>query len=133
MMGMPCVKNGGKLALGFVRDEGAVVFKLEDAEQREAALALDGAHLFDPSGKGRPFKEWVVVPPMYAVEWERLGAEALGSSEALARARTRGSAACGSFVTASARPRDGHARLSAIAWNWREARGRTPRQRVCSR
>jgi len=78
MMGMPCVKRAGKLALGFVRDEGAVVFKLGDAEQREAALALDGAHLFDPSGRGRPFREWVVVPPMYAVEWERLGAEALG-------------------------------------------------------
>jgi len=78
MMGMPCVKRAGKLALGFVRDEGAVVFKLEDAERREAALALDGAHLFDPSGRGRPFREWVVVPPVYAVEWERLGAEALG-------------------------------------------------------
>src|SRR3954447_13649885 len=79
MMGMPCGKSGGRLALGFVRNEGAVVFKLEDAEQREAALALDGAHLFDPAGKGRPFKEWVVVPPMYAAEWERLGAESLAA------------------------------------------------------
>ena len=78
MMGMPCVKRGGKLALGFVASEGAVVFKLEDPEQRETALALDGAHLFDPSGQGRPFREWVVVPPVYGDEWERLGADALG-------------------------------------------------------
>ncbi|HSP71080.1 MAG TPA: hypothetical protein VLN26_01865 [Gaiellaceae bacterium] len=78
MMGMPCVKRGGKLALGFVRDEGALVFKLEDEEEREAALALEGAHLFDPSGKGRPFREWVVVPPAHVAEWERLGDAALG-------------------------------------------------------
>ena len=27
-----------------------------------AALALTGAALFDPSGKDRPFKDWVAVP-----------------------------------------------------------------------
>ena len=78
MMGMPCEKRNGKLALGHVREEGAVVFKLTDAAERETALALDGAHLFDPSGRGRPFKEWVVVPPAHAHEWERLGDAALG-------------------------------------------------------
>ena len=77
MMGMPCVKRGGKLALGFVRSEGALVFKLEDDEERESALALDGTHLFDPSGAGRPFREWVVVPPVHAAEWERLAEAAL--------------------------------------------------------
>lgn len=77
MMGMPCVKRGGKLALGFVRAEGALVFKLPDPEEREAALALDGAHLFDPSGKGQPFREWVVVPPVHAEAWERLAESAL--------------------------------------------------------
>ena len=78
MMGMPCVKRSGKLALGFVRDEEALVFKLEDEEERERALALDGAHLFDPSGKGHPFREWVVVPPAHAGEWESLAEAALG-------------------------------------------------------
>lgn len=77
MMGMPCVKRRGKLALGFVREEGGVVFKLPDLEEREAALALDGAHLFDPSGQGHPFREWVVVPPVYALEWERFAESAL--------------------------------------------------------
>ena len=77
MMGMPCVKRRGKLALGFVRDEGALVFKLEDAEERDAALALDGAHLFDPSGRGRPFRAWVVVPPPHAETWERFAEASL--------------------------------------------------------
>jgi hypothetical protein len=77
MMGMPCLKRGGKLALGFVQSESALVFKLEDEEEREAALALDGTHLFDPSGQGRPFREWVVVPPAHAGEWERLADAAL--------------------------------------------------------
>jgi hypothetical protein len=78
MMGMPCVKRNGKLAFGFVREEGALVFKLEDEEERQRALALDGSHLFDPSGRGRPFREWVVVPPAHAGEWEALAEAALG-------------------------------------------------------
>jgi hypothetical protein len=28
---------------------------------------MSGAERY--SGKGRPFKEWVVVPPAYATEW----------------------------------------------------------------
>jgi len=43
----------------------------------ERALALDGAHLFDPSGKGQPFKEWVVVPEAHAAEWEGFAQHAL--------------------------------------------------------
>ena len=39
-----------------------MVFKLPDPAAHAQALALDGAHLFDPGGKGQPFKEWVVVP-----------------------------------------------------------------------
>src|SRR5215212_9805292 len=36
------------------------------------ALALDGASLFDPSGKGRPFKDWVAVPVGESDQWGRL-------------------------------------------------------------
>lgn len=49
------------------------------------ALALDGAALFDPSGKGRPFKDWVAVPVAYADEWPALaaaGLDALGGGAA---------------------------------------------------
>jgi hypothetical protein len=77
MMGMPCVKRGGKMVIGFARGEGAMVFKLPDPDAHARALALDGAHLFDPSGAGRPFKEWVVVPEAHAREWESFSHAAL--------------------------------------------------------
>jgi hypothetical protein len=43
-----------------------------------AALTLPGAHLFDPSGKERPFKDWVAVPVDQAVRWPDLAETALG-------------------------------------------------------
>lgn len=76
MMGMPSLKRNGKLFAGFARDEDAMVFKLTDAAARERALALDGAHLFDPSGR-RPMKEWVVVPLAHAQAWAQLAEAAL--------------------------------------------------------
>ena len=75
MMGMPCVKRGGKMVAGFTR--GAMVFKLPDPGAHARALALDGAHLFDPGGKGHPFKEWVVVPFEHEAEWGSLAGHAL--------------------------------------------------------
>ena len=75
MMGMPCIKKSSKMISGFSR--GAMVFKLTDASVREQALALKGAHLFDPSGEGRPFREWVVVPATHADRWPGLAQRAL--------------------------------------------------------
>jgi hypothetical protein len=70
--------RGGKMIGGFSNDEDAMVFKLSDASAREAALALDGAHLFDPSsGRRAPMKEWVVVPAIHAHEWPKLAKQAL--------------------------------------------------------
>ena len=75
MMGMPCVKARGKMVAGFTR--GAMVFKLTDRERHAEALSLDGAHLFDPSGEGRPFKQWVVVPAAHADRWDDFANHAL--------------------------------------------------------
>ena len=77
MMGMPCVKRSGKMVAGFSRSAEAMVFKLPDPDAHARALALDGARLFDPSGKGQPFKEWVVVPAAHAGEWEAFAHDAL--------------------------------------------------------
>ena len=77
MMGMPCVKARGKMVAGFSKGEGAMVFKLPDPEAHARALGLDGAHLFDPSGKGQPFKEWVVVPATHAERWESFADHAI--------------------------------------------------------
>ena len=47
-----------------------MVFKLKLASDAHSnALSLDGAQLFDPSGKGRPMKEWVQLPYEYADRW----------------------------------------------------------------
>jgi hypothetical protein len=75
MMGMPCIKAGGKMIIGIWNEE--MVFKLPDESVREQALALEGAHLFDPSEKGRAFKEWVQVPAAHMGEWPGLADEAL--------------------------------------------------------
>ena len=73
MMGMLSLK----LVAGFTAAEGAMVFELPDADAHGRALSLDGAHLFDPGGRGRPMKEWVVVPPAHAAGWPELAAETL--------------------------------------------------------
>ena len=77
MMGMPCVKRSGKMVAGFSSRAGGMVFKLPDPDAHARALGLEGAHLFDPGGKGQPFKEWVVVPAVHAAEWEAFAQDAL--------------------------------------------------------
>ena len=76
MMGMPCVKAGGKMVIGYARS-GEMVFMLPDESEHEKALELDGAHLFDPSGQGKPFKEWVQVPYAHESEWPKLADTAI--------------------------------------------------------
>ena len=77
VFGMPCLKKAGRVFAGFPRSGSGMVFKLPNPEAHARALALPGAHLFDPSGRGEPFKEWVVVPPDQAEEWEALALDAL--------------------------------------------------------
>ena len=69
MFGMPTLKLDGKALAGLYGD--AMTFKLSGVPHAEG-LALPGAHLFDPSGMGRPMKAWVIVPVASAGEWERL-------------------------------------------------------------
>jgi len=72
---MPCVKRSGRVVFGLART--GMVFKLTDPGAHARALAVPGAHLFDPSGEGKPFRQWVVVPTDQADEWEPLAAEAV--------------------------------------------------------
>jgi hypothetical protein len=74
MFGMPCLKVAGKAFAGL--NGSGMVFKLGgDAHAR--ALALPGAHLFEPM-QGRPMREWVEVPAASAPAWAELGWDALG-------------------------------------------------------
>ena len=69
LFGKPCLKYGGKAFACQFRD--AVAFKLGKQPHADA-LALSGSQLFDPSGKGRPMKEWVQVPVDHADQWPDL-------------------------------------------------------------
>jgi hypothetical protein len=75
MMGMPSLKRNGKLVAGLWKE--TMAFKLPDKTEREEALALEGAALFDPGERGRPFKEWVAVPAAHADRWPELTGKAL--------------------------------------------------------
>ncbi|TGD59583.1 hypothetical protein [Flavobacterium humi] len=74
MFGKSCFKSGGKAFICFF--QSAMVFKLQGETHREA-LSLEGAQLFDPSGKNRPMKEWVQVPFAFHRKWPGLAEKAL--------------------------------------------------------
>ena len=78
MFGMPSVKRrGGKAFAGLYGED--MVFKLE-GDAHATALALEGAHRFDPMG-GRPMKAWVQVPPTHETQWADLARRAEASLE----------------------------------------------------
>lgn len=79
MFGVPCLLNNGKVFAGYYK--GTMIFKLKTLAHTEA-LSLDGAKLFDPSGRGRPMKEWVQVPAEHEDRWLEFGQEALLYSDA---------------------------------------------------
>ncbi len=67
MFGKPCFKINSKAFVSFFNN--CMVFKL-NGEMHTEALSLDGASLFDPSGKHRAMKEWVQVPFHYQSKWQ---------------------------------------------------------------
>jgi hypothetical protein len=81
VFGMPCVKRSGRVVFGFSRT--GMVFKLTDPEAHARALAVPGAHLFDPSGRGEAFRQWVVVPPEKADEWDDLAYTAVNQDHSI--------------------------------------------------
>ncbi len=74
MFGMPVVKVNGNAFMGYFKD--SMTFKLT-GKSHAGALKLAGARLFDPSGMGRPMREWVQVPATHAGKWKRLAESAL--------------------------------------------------------
>jgi hypothetical protein len=53
-----------------------MVFKLSGESHKEA-LSLDGSHLFDPSGRNRPMKEWIQVSFKHNDKWEKFAKAAM--------------------------------------------------------
>jgi hypothetical protein len=76
IFGMPSVKvRDGEAFAGLYGDD--MVFKLE-GDAHAKALALDGAHHFEPMA-GRPMKAWVQVPPTHETQWAELARKAEAS------------------------------------------------------
>lgn len=71
--GKICLKVNGKAFV--VAFGGDLAFKLA-GEQHAAAMQIEGAHLFDPRGQGRAFKDWVQVPKAQASSWADLASQA---------------------------------------------------------
>ena len=78
IFGTACIKTHGKALAAFF--QGDIALKLTSDDHR-AALALDGARLWDPSGKHRPMKEWVQIPFACAQAWPDLAVRALNYVE----------------------------------------------------
>lgn len=74
MFGKPCFKVSGKAFMSLF--DGTLVFKLT-GKAHEEAMALKGAVRFDPSGKGRPMKEWVQLPVTHKAKFAVLAKEAM--------------------------------------------------------
>ncbi len=74
LFGKPCFKVHGKAFICFFQNE--MVFKLT-GNARTEALDLEGAQLFDPSGKKRPMKEWIQLSAQHKDSWPGFAEEAL--------------------------------------------------------
>ena len=59
MFGFPCAFTGGRLFAGL--HQADILVRLDEAD-REKLLAEPGARVFEPM-KGRPMREYVLVPP----------------------------------------------------------------------
>jgi hypothetical protein len=69
MFGKPCFKVNGRAFICLFKE--CMVFKLSGVDRQEA-LSWEGSLLFDPSGKGRPMKEWVQVSVIHKNQWSSL-------------------------------------------------------------
>ena len=72
MMGMPSLKNGSKM-FGGLR-EGGLVLKL-GRDRVDELIASGRAQAFDPSRRGRPMRDWAVLPAP-ADDWMALALDA---------------------------------------------------------
>lgn len=71
--GKPCLKTENKVFVTLW--EGDLAFKLMGNPHSEA-LQIEGAHLFDPRGKGHPMKKWVQIPVAQSSVWSQFAGSA---------------------------------------------------------
>lgn len=75
MFGKLCAKIKGKPFVSFYQDE--LAFRIGRDITSEWLGTLKDSKLFDPSGKGRPFKDWIQVPLQHQNKYRDLADIAL--------------------------------------------------------
>ncbi|PQZ89099.1 hypothetical protein CQ018_16275 [Arthrobacter sp. MYb227] len=79
MFGKDALKFESKAIACLLQD--TMAFKVgRDSAAMAKAMKHPGAELFDPSGQGRPFKDWVAVPESSIERWEELANAALSAA-----------------------------------------------------
>ena len=75
LFGKPSLKVGkAHFVCGF---QQCLVVKVGKEAIKEMFPKFEGAVLFDPSGKGRPMKDWLQIPETYKEQWPSLALQAL--------------------------------------------------------
>lgn len=74
LFGKPSVKLGKvHFICGY---QGCLVVKIGKEAIENSRSKYEHAQLFDPSGKGRPMKDWLQLPQEYEEDWLELAREA---------------------------------------------------------
>ncbi len=75
MFGKPCGKLNKKAFIAFFEDE--IVFKIGKDNIEAWSLTLVNSKNFDPSGKGRPMKDWLQVSTKHKKHFDLLLSQCL--------------------------------------------------------
>ena len=75
MFGKLCAKIKGKPFVSFYSDE--LAFRIGREDIPDLLAKIEGSVLFDPSGKNRPFKDWIQVPIQHQTKYQDLSDLAL--------------------------------------------------------
>lgn len=75
MFGTPSLKKNRKAFAAY--SQGGMAFKLGQQEVNLLQQKFIGAVNWDPSGKKRPMKDWLLVPAEYQENWKELAVQAL--------------------------------------------------------
>ncbi len=73
MMGLPCLRVGGKFCAAFDRSTGDLIVKLPATRVEQLIAAGEGGAV---APAGRRFREWVAIPPSAIDRWPGFLAEA---------------------------------------------------------
>jgi hypothetical protein len=92
MMGLPCVRLGGRFFASLDRRTGALLVKLPEQRVGQLIAAGHGQH-FAPAG--RVFREWAAIPRPDRRRWRSLLAEARDYASATTAAADEATKASG--------------------------------------